>query len=473
MKRTRSRVADAAAGPDPAPDRARDVNENAALKWRSVIGYGLGDVANNFAFSLGMLFLLNYYTDVAGLGAAAAGTLLMAVRIYDAFMDVVAGRLIDRGRGSARWGRFRPYLLWGALPLLLLNVAVFSVPASWGASSKLAYAYVTYALLGTAYSFVNIPYGSLASVMTQVPRERTRLSTVRTVMSTAIILMLALLLGRLLHKLQGAALQSLLTHITLALAVVGTLLYLICFATSREVVSRNTQTPDWKDSLSTLSLNRPLQVLSLAAICIMTGSGAAGAATLYYARYVLGDASLFTTIIATTTLCGILVSLPLAPRLTATIGKRATFQLGMAIAAAAYLWLYLASPTTLNPVLTLLALGSAGLMLGMTSMWALEADTVEYGEWRTGLRLEGLNYAMFSLARKIGLAVGGSIPAFLLATSGYVPNLSTQSPKALHAIQQALAVVPAVAFSAAFLIMLCYPLSDRRFLALVEEIRRR
>jgi glucuronide carrier protein len=473
MKHTRSRVADAAAaGHDPA-DRARGVNRTAALKWRSVIGYGLGDVANNFAFSLGMLFLLNYYTDVVGLGAAAAGTLLMSVRIYDALMDIAAGRLIDRSRGSARWGRFRPYLLWGALPLLLLNVAVFSVPTSWDASSKLVYAYVTYALLGTAYAFVNIPYGSLASVMTQVSRERTRLSAARTMMSTATILVLALLLGRVLHKLQGEALQSLLTQITLALAAVGVLLYLVCFATSREVVSRGTQAPSWKDSLSTLSRNRPLLVLSLAAICIMAGNSASGAATLYYARYVLGDASLFATIIATTILCGMVVSVPLTPRLTAVIGKRATFQLGMFVAAAAKLWFYFAPPSTLSWVLALLALSSVGLMLSMASIWALEADTVEYGEWRTGLRLEGMNYAMFSLARKIGLAVGGSIPAFLLATSGYVPNLATQSPAALHAIQQALALAPALAFSAAFLIMLCYPLSDRRFLALVEEIRRR
>ena len=152
------------------------------LTWTNIIGYGLGDVANNFAFAMGALFLLNYYTDVAGIGAAAAGTMLAVVRIYDAVMDVVAGRVIDRTK--TRWGRFRPFLLWGAIPLVLMSVAVFSVPAGWGRTEKLIYAYVTYALLGTAYSFVNIPFGSLATVMTQEPRERARLGASRTIMAS-------------------------------------------------------------------------------------------------------------------------------------------------------------------------------------------------------------------------------------------------------------------------------------------------
>ena len=111
------------------------MNEVRPLTWRNVIGFGLGDVANNFAFAMGALFLLNYYTDVAGISAAAAGTMLAAVRIYDAVMDIVAGRVIDRT--STRWGRIRPFLLWGSLPLMLLSGAVVPVPASWDAYEKM------------------------------------------------------------------------------------------------------------------------------------------------------------------------------------------------------------------------------------------------------------------------------------------------------------------------------------------------
>ena len=445
----------------------------AALKWTGVIGYGLGDAANNFVFSMGLLFLLNYYTDVAGISAAAAGTMLVLVRIYDSALDMVAGRVIDRTRSSTRWGRFRPYLLWGSLPLLLINVAVFSVPAAWSESGKLAYAYVTYALLGTAYSFVNIAYGSLACVMTQAPRERSRLSAARTLMATAAIIFLAFVLGPALRDVHGAALQAQLTRFTLLLAAVGVLFHLICVNSTREVVERSIMQPEWKDSLATLRSNRPLQMLCLIALCVLIGVSSAGASAMYYARYVLGDAKHFLTIVLITTIFGMLVSVPAAPLLVGRMGKQKTFQIGMAAAAAAHLALLFVPTVSLICVFAALAVGSVGSMLAMSVMWALESDTVEYGEWRTGMRIEGMNYSAFSLTRKCGQALGGSIPAFLLAGSAYTPNLATQTPAVLGVITQGVALVPAIAFATAFLIMSFYPLSDRRFLELIQEIKTR
>lgn len=443
------------------------------LKWTGIIGYGLGDMANNFAFSMGMLFLLNYYTDVAGISAAAAGTMLVVVRVYDAVMDIVAGRVIDRTGTLSRWGRFRPYLLWGSLPLLLLNVAVFSVPAGWSEGAKLAYAYVTYALLGTAYSFVNIPYGSLTSVMTQDPRERSRLGAARSLMGTSTVIFLAFVLGPVLRSVHGAALQVQLTRFTLLLVVIGMIFYFICFKTSREVVERDIQNPKWKESLSALRSNRPLQMLCLAALCMLIGVSAMGASTIYYARYVLGDPKHLLTIILITTLLGLVVSVPVAPMLVVRLGKKGAFLLGTALAVTAHLALLFVPVANLVGILASLALGAVGTMLAMIVMWALEGDTVEYGEWRSGVRIEGLNYSVFSFMRKCGQALGGSIPAFLLAASAYVPNVAVQSPAVVRTIQQGVALVPAIAFAAAFLIMLFYPLSDRRFLELVEEIKMR
>lgn len=444
-----------------------------ALKWTSVIGYGLGDAANNFVFAMGMLFLLNYYTDVAGISAAAAGAMLMLVRFYDAALDLVAGRIIDRARASTRRGRFRPYLLWGSLPLLLINVAVFSVPAAWSESGKLAYAYVTYALLGTAYAFVNIPYGSLASVMTQLPRERSLLSASRSLLATATVIFLAFVLVPLLRSVHGEALQAELTRLTLILAVVGMLLYFVCFKTTREVVERSIENPKWKDSVATLRANRPLQILCLTALCALIGVGSTGASTMYYVRYVLGDAKHFLTIVLITTISGAVVSVPLAPMLVGRLGKKLTFQIGMAVAALAHLSLSFVAASSLIWIVGTLAVGSVGSMLAMTVMWALESDTVEYGEWKTGMRIEGMNYSAFSLTRKCGQALGGSIPAFLLAGSAYTPNLATQTQAVLRVITQGVALVPAIAFGSAFLVMSIYPLSDRRFLELIQEIKTR
>ena len=150
---------------------------NQQLSWRTIVGYSLGDVANNFAFAMGALFLLSYYTDVAGVGAAAAGTMLLLVRVFDAFADVFAGRVVDSV--NTRWGKFRPFLLFGTAPLMIFSVLVFWVPTDWSHSSKVVYAYLTYMGLGLCYSLVNIPYGSLATAMTQQPQSRARLGAAR------------------------------------------------------------------------------------------------------------------------------------------------------------------------------------------------------------------------------------------------------------------------------------------------------
>ncbi|MDR3413852.1 MAG: glucuronide transporter [Formivibrio sp.] len=442
------------------------------LTWFNVIGYGLGDVANNFAFALGALFLLHYYTDVAGLSAAAAGTLLVLVRIYDAFMDVIAGRVIDRT--ISRWGRFRPFLLWSALPLLLMSVAVFSVPANWTSAQKLVYAYVTYAILGTAYSFVNIPYGSLATVMTQEPRERALLGAMRTLMATGTFAFLALAIApKIRHAANPQELQAHLTEFTLILAVVGMALYCLCFKATREIVQREIERPGFKSSLNTLRYNRPLLMLCISALCLHTGLFSQTATALYFARYVLGDVSLFIPIIVISSFLSVLVAAPLTPLLVKCKGKKNTFLLGISIGALSYFLLFFA-PTNIKFLpFILLGAASIGAMIAMSVMWALEADTVEFGEWVTGIRIEGMTYAIFSFSRKCGQALGGSIPAFLLAASGYMPNALTQSDATRLGILGAIAFVPGVAFAIAFVLMYFYPLTDVRFAKLVQEIRDR
>ncbi len=441
------------------------------LRWSNIIGYGLGDMANNFAFAMGAMFLLNYYTDVAGIPAAAAGTMLAVVRIYDAVMDLVAGRVVDRT--SSRRGHFRPFLLWGAVPLMLLSVAVFSVPAGWSANAKLIYIYVTYAVLGTAYSFVNIPYGALATVMTQEPRERARLGASRSIMAVATACFLALVLGPILRSTKGEALQASLTQFTLALALIGIVLYYVCFKATREVVARSAERPKLKESLATLLANRPLLILCACALCLLGGLFSMGAASLYYARYVLGDPGKFVLIVLITNLFGTLLGAPLSPLLVGRLGKKGVFLFGSGGAALAYFVLFFSGTPSFAWVLGLLALASAGVMLSMSVMWALEADTVEYGEWRCGLRIEGLTYSFFSFTRKCGQALGGSLPAFLLAASGYVPNAAAQTEAAQLAIRQSMALAPALALAAASVLMLFYPLTDQRFAELVGEIRAR
>jgi glucuronide carrier protein len=437
------------------------------LSWSSIIGYGLGDVANNFAFAMGALFLLNYYTDIAGIPAAAAGTMLLAIRVFDAFADIAAGRVVDRT--NSRWGRFRPYLLWSSIPLMGMSVLVFSVPAGWGPGAKLLYAYLTYAGLGLAYSFINIPYGSLATVMTQDAGDRSRLGASRTLLASATFAFLALVLG---PRIRAAHdLQSVFTHTTAALAVAGLGLYLLCFRATAETVHRRSPRTPLAESLRTLARNTPLLLLCATSLCMLVAVFSMNASSLFFARYVLGDAGLFIPIVIINVLLGTLVAAPLVPFLVGRLGKKATFIAGAALAAAGYLVLFAATPAPAFLLLPILAIAAIGAMVCMTVIWALEADTVEYGEWATGLRVEGLTYAFFSFTRKCGQALGGSVPAYLLAASGYVPNLAAQSADARWGITAAMCLVPAGGFALAALLMALYPLTETRFAALLHDIR--
>jgi len=445
------------------------MNKIAPLTWRNILGYAVGDVANNFAFAMGALFLLNYYTDVAGITAVAAGTMLLVVRVFDAFMDIIAGRVVDRT--SSRWGRFRPFLIWAAVPLMVISVLVFSVPAGWSADGKLIYAYVTYAALGVAYSFVNIPYGSLATVMTQVPAERAKLAAWRTMLASATFAFLALVLG---PKIRGAHdLQATFTIYTSGFAVLGLALYFTCFRNTREVVARTTERVALADSLRTLRCNTPLLLLCLCSLCMLAGYFAMNASALFFARYVLGDAGLFIPIVLINVLGGTVVAASAIPYLVARIGKKATFVSGATLAAIGFLLVFLTPATNVPLMFAALVIAAIGAMVPMTAVWALEADTVEYGEWATGLRIEGMTYAFFSFTRKCGQAIGGSVPAYLLAASGYLPNVTAQSESARWGIQAGMGLVPAAGFALAALLMAFYPLTDRRFGEMVREIAAR
>src|SRR5690242_5398932 len=206
--------------------------KSGGLRLPQFLGYAAGDAANNLAFSMTSMFLLLYYTDVVGIAAGAAGTLFLVVRIWDAFADMFAGRVVDRT--MTRWGKFRPFFLFGAAPLLLLSVATFTVPGLASGRTALVLAYVTYAALGLAYSLVNIPYGSLASAMTQQPEERGKLASFRMIGTATTIIMLAFVVAPQIQRFKGHPdrFQHSLLITTLGFAVVGFALYMFLFRTS-------------------------------------------------------------------------------------------------------------------------------------------------------------------------------------------------------------------------------------------------
>src|SRR3954469_20715294 len=304
----------------PISSRASDTPLAATKKLgpAQYLGYASGDAANNLAFSMSSLFLLLYYTDVADISAAAVGTMFLVVRFWDAMTDLFAGRLVDRAQ--TRWGKFRPFILFGALPLLLMSVAVFSIPTGLhGTSGALVWAYVTYAALGLLYSLVNIPYGSLAAAMTQVPTERARLATWRVFGSNLTILMLAFVVA---PQIKGSDnLQRSLTITTGAFVLVGAILYLITFLTAKEQVQRDVPSVSLRQSFSTLRTNRPLIMLCVSSLLFLTGMIAAQTVGAFYARDVLGNATYFIYITLVQTVGTFLVA-AFIPQIVRTLGKK-------------------------------------------------------------------------------------------------------------------------------------------------------
>ena len=427
----------------------------AHLPATSVVGYGLGDFANNLAFSLSTTFLLYYYTDVSGLSAAAIGTM---------------------------------FLLFGAVPLLFLSFLTFHIPSGWADSSKLLYAYLTYAVLGLVYSLVNIPYGSLASAMTQSVHERAKLVAARTFGAAVGSIVLSFLIAPQISDLRArkATLsaadyrdqaQSVFTHTTLLFVLVGSIAYFLVFLFCREHVVRVQARVSIKDTFATLRYNKPLAYLCASSFFYLIGLFAVGGATAFYAQYVLGDIK-YTTLLIVVNIGMSLLLTPFIPRIIDRFGKKNVYQWCGVLTVVGGVALFFTPDGFLWLALLFLAIKGLGGALINTVMFALEADTVEYGEWKSGQRSEGATYAIFSFTRKITQSLGGAIGAWALALGGYlsatkaVPN-PVQPDSAILAIKATIGLVPAVAALIAMVVFARYPLNDVLFRRIRDEVEAR
>jgi glucuronide carrier protein len=443
-------------------------NAGGPLRIPQYLGYAAGEVANNLTFQMVAVFLLIYYTDVVDISASAAGTLLLIVRVLGGFTDLLAGGRVDRTR--TRWGRFRPYLLFGPPPLLILLVATFTVPRGFGSTASLVWAFVSYALFSLAYSFVNIPYGSVAAAMTQNPGERARLSSARAVSASLTILLIAVVVAPQIQK--AADLQRSLTLITVAFAVVGMALYVWCFATSREAVSDVSVQPGLRATAAMIRHNRPLVFLCASTVLFLTGMFTVSAVGVFYARDVLGNADYYIVMTAVQTFAMVFAAAAV-PVFVRRIGKRLAYVVAGVVAAVSSIGFALAPGSV--PAVGIACYGVLGAGFGTINalIFALQADTVEYGEWKSGVRAEGASYAVLSFTRKAGQGVGGAAAAYTLGIGGYVSGAASQTGAAVNSIRIAAGIVPAVAVAGAVAVMLVYPLTEKAFRAVVADLTQR
>lgn len=438
------------------------------LSLKEKISYGLGDFGNGFMFDLGQAYLLKFYTDVAGLPGSVAAGVFVFTKIFDAFMDPIAGTFIDNRRKIGRHGRFRSVMFYSSIVLALLTIFTFLTPGA-AQSANLAFAYVTYMLWGLMYSFTNVPYGSLGSVITQDAQERSQLASWRQAGSVGALLITGVIFVPIASLFANDRIGYPVAAGVLALIGVGA--FFITFRNTRErvPVSRETRTFSFKEFARAIGTNRPLLVLILMTVFSISAYNVKTAMVVYFTQYVLGDKS----VLAWVNLISIgssVIGILAMPLLAKRFGKRMTAIIGFGLAAAADgLNFVLPHPTTWSFTI-LLAISFIGVAIPNGITWAMISDAIDYGHWRTGQRQEGITYSMFNFSRKIAQSIAGGLAGFGLTLIGYVPNAHQTASTALG-IRGLQALYPAIAFVVAGIVLwVLYPLTDRRHREIVAEI---
>ncbi len=428
------------------------------------VGYGVGDLGINLYFISAMTYLLYFYTDVFGLSAAAAGGVFLVARIVDAVTDPIMGVIAERTK--SKWGRMRGYIRYGALPLGLISILTFTTP-ELSDSGKLWWAYSTYILFGIAYTVVSIPYSALTASITADHRERTALTTVRMAFAFAggYVISVGMLPIVGWFETPEEGFRSAL----IIFAIVATvLLWLTVENTAERVTPPASQKLALSDSFKAVFANPPLLVVIILFTCGMLSFTVRQTVTLYYFKYNLGREDLIAPFFGVT-LAIMFVGLLAVPKLAARFGKAGGIIVGAIVTIVGSIGLYFTPYDAVEWIFgwaCVVALGGTPIaVLG----WAMIPDTVEYAQWRMGMRADGAIFAFASFFQKLAKALGGAGVAGVLASVGYVAN-AEQSEASLRAIHAMMTLLPAAIMVVMIIAARAYRLDEKAHQKIVREL---
>jgi GPH family glycoside/pentoside/hexuronide:cation symporter len=415
------------------------------------------------------LFLLYFYTDVFGISAVAAGTMFLVTRIWDAVNDPIMGFIADRT--DTRWGKFRPYLLWFAIPFGVLGVLMFTTP-DLGSTGKLIYAYVTYTLMMMIYTVINVPYSALMAVITPNSKDRTVVSTFRFVLAFVGMFIVQYSVLKMVEVFGGGN-EALGWQISIGvLSGLAVVLFLITFATTKERVHppKGQKNPLAKDIADLLS-NKPWLLIGGATVFQLTFLVMRGGSIMYYFEYFIQDqeVALFGQLrsfsfkeLATAFMLGgtilTILGAIMTNRFTKLLGKSNTYAGFLLLSAMMTGLVYFLEPHHIVPLFILQLITSFCVGPVAVLQWAIYTDTADYSEWKKGRRATGLIMAASLFALKLGVALGGAFLAWTLAGHGYQPNVQ-QTPEALQGIRLGMSMYPALIAIAGAVLMVFYPLN--------------
>ena len=462
-----------------------------ALSIREKLSFGFGNLASCIYWQTFMVYLAIFYTDVFGMGAAAAGTMIGLSRIVDAFVDPVMGMLADRTK--RRWGKFRPFLLWFCVPLAAMGVLTFTVPAL-GASGKLVWAYATYNAMMLIYTAINIPYTAMLGVISPNPIERTALSSIQFVGAFAggIIVSATLLpMSKVGGWLGARTVERGWQMAFVIYGIAAVLFFLVTFLNTRERVSppRAQETSVLRD-LGDLVTNGPWLIVLAATITFILSVALRSSVTAHYFKYYVGSQTLtlpsylpklaagtqawsweslvsaFNTSNQVASLVGVL-AIPFIARIA---GRKPAVVIMFVIAIASNASFYFLKPSQLLMIFGINLIGSVTSGPLTALLWTMYADTADYAEWKRGRRATGLIFSASIFSQKQGWAIGAWVALALMQSVGFVAN-TAQTARSLHGLVLLMSVLPAALSIVSVLFVLFYPLNEARMSQIASDLR--
>ncbi len=425
---------------------------NSSLTFKEKLGYGLGDTASHFVWDMVGFWLMFFYTDVYGISAIAAGTIMLIARFWDMAIDPVIGIVSDRT--NTKWGKFRPYILFGAVPYAVLAILTFTTP-NFGEAGKIIYAAATYILLMTAYASVNLPYSALGAVMTNDSYERAGLNTYRFIAGFAgqfIVTGLALTLAKFFgggDKAQGFQ------YTVVLFAGLSLVFFFITFkATKEKVHPPKSQVNSLGADLKNLFTNRAWIILAIVGIVSFVMFAIQNAAVVYYFKYYIGNeenVQLF-NVIGTVAL---IVALPFSKPLAKKFGNRNVFIASSIISGIFFIAIYIPTAQNIVTIYVFNILAKMAYAPAVPLLWTMIADSADYGEWKTGRRATGLYFSAAVFAQKAGWGIGAALVGVILSMFNYVAN-AVQTETSITGIKLLVSVIPGVLYMSCAIFMYFY-----------------
>lgn len=442
------------------------------IGFKEKVSYGLGDVACGLVYVLSCTFVAFFYTDGIGLNPAIVGSIIMFSRLFDGISDIAAGYIVDKTK--SKHGKARAWILRTAIPIAACLVLTFTVPDGNGVWTYV-YVAITYNLVNSVcYTMVNIPYGTLNSLMTRNQDQRMVINTFRMTMAQVGAMITNMITLPLVNAFGGSSSKKSWVIVATIYAVIAAVMLLVCFYNTKERVSADEESK--KENISLLKAfkvamkNQYWIILVIVEVVMIFGAAMAGAGGTYYAKYILGNENII-GVFSAINYAPAFILIPCLPKISAKIGKRNIALAGGILGVIGQI-LTLLNPVALGWLIFCSLIKGIGSVMIMGTVFAMVADTIEYGHWKTGERVEGVLYSATSFGTKVGGGVGAAVSMGILGAAGYDGLAATQTAEAINAIKNLYLYVPMAVLGLLPILFYMYKL-DKIFPQVMEELLQR